>query len=299
MFKIYIPFLEFLEKAPSVKILLEGIKNHPLTELSSCEKKSDFIFLDFRHAGICGCPTYPCPYPDKTVMIDYYDGTGTFPGLEPKVLAYFKRSVVDKPPLSFRNYLKSQQVDRDIIPITYCVKEGANAWNITPLPDRPIDISVFFNPDTAGVRGKMASFIKSTFSDKYNISIGYCGASGDIGRNTIQKKYYDKILDSKIVINCNPDLYEGDWRLFEALSGAPLVMVDKMLTPAANPFIDKKHLIYYDVNNFAGLASYVDYYLSNLEEAQVIASNGYTRALTNHQAKNRIDEILSVITKKK
>jgi hypothetical protein len=299
MFKIYIPFLEFLKKAASVKILLEGIKDHPLTQLGSCEKKSDFIFLDFRHAGICGCPNYSCPYPDKTVMIDYYDGAGAFPALAPKVLAYFKRSVVEKPILAFRNYLKFQQLDREIIPISYCVKEGATAWDITPLRDRPIDISVFFNPDSAGSRGKMASFIKATFLNKYKISIGYCGASGQVGRNTIQKKYYDKILDSKIVINCNPDLYEGDWRLFEALSGAPLVMVDKMITPVVNPFVDKKHLIYYDVNNFGGLASCVDYYLNNLEEAQAIASQGYTNALTNHQAKNRIDEILSVITKKK
>ena len=68
------------------------------------------------------------------------------------------------------------------------------------------------------------------------------------------------------MINCNPDLYEWDWRLFEALSCAPLVMVDKMITPIVNPLIDKKHIIFYDRNNLEDLKANILFYLKNVDQ---------------------------------
>lgn len=46
--------------------------------------------------------------------------------------------------------------------------------------------------------------------------------------------------NSKIIVICNPDNWEGDYRLFESLSCKCLVFSDKMITPVINNFIDKK-----------------------------------------------------------
>mgnify|MGYP001288080589 CR=1 FL=1 len=46
-----------------------------------------------------------------------------------------------------------------------------------------------------------------------------------IGRNSIQMDYYEKMFHSKIVVTCNPDNWEGDYRTWEALSTGSLVFV--------------------------------------------------------------------------
>ena len=95
-------------------------------------------------------------------------------------------------------------------------------------------------------------FIKDNFSN-YNIHVGIIGKAGRVGRTTIQKPYYERMFNSKIVVTCNPKDWEGDYRTWEALSSGALVMVDKMLTPIVNPLIDKEHIIFYDKNNLDDL----------------------------------------------
>ena len=128
-----------------------------------------------------------------------------------------------------------------------------------------------------------------------NIHVGVIGYDGAIGRNTIQEPYYNKMFHSKIVVNCNPDNWEGDYRLFEAFASKALVMSDNMITPLTNPFIDKKHVIYYDRNNLNQLEECINYYLSNDELRKQIAENGYNHTIKYHKASDRINEILQVL----
>ena len=145
---------------------------------------------------------------------------------------------------------------------------------------------------TSKYRNKVTEYIKKNFNN-FNIHIGIAGCDGGIGRTTIQKKYYDKMFRSKIVITCNPHNWEGDYRLFEALATGALIFVDKMITPVINPFVNKKHLIYYDVLNLEELKKNIIYYLKNNSERNIISENGYKYACKYHRASNRIDEILS------
>ena len=107
------------------------------------------------------------------------------------------------------------------------------------------------------------------------------------------------MLNSKIVVTCNPTHWEGDWRLFEALSCSPLVMVDEMTTPVKNGFIDGEHLIYFSINKLDDLFAKIVYHLENLDNSQTIATSGYRHALKYHTAKNRMDEILEEINNAK
>ena len=287
-FKIHIPQLcagKSDLRVGSIKILLDGINAHEELELTDNESDCDFIFLDFRHQN-----KYNVRYPNKTIMIDYTDSQDLLRNIPKNILLYFKRSVVDKFPRGFCDY-----GDRQIIPISYCVKDEAMNWDISPLVNRNTDVSILFPPRTGDCRGKVAKLIQQKMSKKYKVHIGLICNAGKIGRKSIQTDYYEKILDSKIIVTVNPDRWEGDWRLFEALSCSPLVMVDRMITPVKNNFVDGEHLIYYDVDKLDDLLGKIDYYMENLDKSQTIATSGYNHTLQYHSAKDRIDEVLGEI----
>tara|TARA_Y100000593_G_scaffold83248_1_gene156757 strand:- start:242 stop:1111 length:870 start_codon:yes stop_codon:yes gene_type:complete len=274
-----------------IKILKDGVNSHDQLELVSCENDADYIFFDSRDAQD------EIKFPKKTIMIDYSDSQNLIQGIYDNVFLYFKRSVCDKFPSRLHDY-----GDKNIIPISYVVKNEATEWDIKPLNERKTDISLFCNTQEGGhmyVRSQIASFIKNNFSDKYKIHVGYVGKNGGVGRNTIQKDYYNAMLNSKIVVTCNPTHWEGDWRLFEALSCSPLVMVDEMTTPVKNGFIDGEHLIYFSINKLDDLFAKIVYHLENLDNSQTIATSGYRHALKYHTAKNRMDEILEEINNAK
>ena len=266
----------------SLKILVDGVNSHDQLELVENEEESDYIFFDFRNAG------NHVQFPQKTIMIDYSDSQKLLKGVYDKVFMNFKRSVCDKFPSRFHDY-----GDKNVIPISYIVKNEATKWDIKPLDKREIDVSVFFKPSGRHYRNQISNAIKNNFSKKYKVHTGILGECGAAGRVSIQKDYYNAMLNSKIVVTCNPQGWEGDWRLFEALSCCPLVLVDRMITPVKNKFIDGEHLIYYDVDNFEHLFRSVDYYLNRIAyDSQLIATNGKNHALQYHTAKGRMNEVL-------
>ena len=284
--KIYKIYIQNEQSQGSVKILKDGVNSHRGLELVECEYAADYIFLDFRDANT------RIKFPQKTIMIDYSDSQNLLKGIYNNVLKYFKRSVCDKFPSRLHDY-----GDKNVVPISYVVKNEVMNLDVPPLVNRQTDISIFFPARTGGERGKVAKFIKNNFRKKYKIHVGYVGKSGETGRTTIQHAYYDAMLNSKIVVTCNPSKWEGDWRLFEALSCSPLVMVDEMVTPIKNKFVNGEHLVYYNVDKLDDLQGKLDHYMENLDESQSIATTGYNHALKYHTAKNRMDEILEEINK--
>jgi spore maturation protein CgeB len=65
-----------------------------------------------------------------------------------------------------------------------------------------------------------------------------------------------------------------------------------MLTPIKNPFIHKKHLIFYNMNNLYDL---LKYYLDNNKEREEIAKNGKEYSLKYHTFVYRVEEIIEEI----
>ena len=67
--------------------------------------------------------------------------------------------------------------------------------------------------------------------------------------NNFQREYFRQLLRSKIVININPDGWEGDYRLMEALACETLVISDKMVFPGsrAHPLVNNTHLLFFEI----------------------------------------------------
>ena len=268
-------------------IIIAGVKRNQKTSLCDDSDESDYVLLDFRHLLN---DFYSITHPDKTIIIDYRDQQ--YPLFPDQSLLYFKRSIVDRRDGEFCTY------ERDVRPISYCVKDAYLELNSRFNKVRDIDIAVFFNPnenpDTATnyYRSAVTQFVKTNFND-LSTFIGIAGNNGKLGRSGFQEDYFSIMSRAKIVVTCNPDRWEGDYRLFEALSSGSLVMSDKMLTPVMNPFIHNKHLIYYDKTNLDTLAGAIRRLLIDQEKRLEIANDGYEHAMTFHTAAKRIDEVLA------
>jgi hypothetical protein len=263
-------------------ILFNGLNTNSNVSICDNLDECDYIFLDFRDFN----NNLDDRYLKKVIAIDYTDNPVHL-SWRRNCYKYFKRSVVNKDTLNFFQY------ERDVIPISYCIKNECLSFTDLDKYDRNIDVSIFFNPSNNSYRERISKFIKEKFNH-LNIHVGVIGYDGEIGRNTIQEPYYNTMFHSKIVVNCNPDYWEGDYRLFESLSSKALVMSDRMITPLTNPFIDKKHIVYYDRNNLNQLEEYINYYLLNDELRKEIAENGYNHAIKYHKASDRINEILQI-----
>ncbi len=268
-------------------IILNGIESHPKLELTADPHTADYIFFDYRHPEVLG----PCKllYPSKTVLLDYNDHPDhIYPH---DFHMYFKRSVVDKKKLTLKKY------SRDIQPLGFALKNEYVELPIIPLSERSIDVSVFFSTEfnlSGNYRTRVAQFLKERFkSSGYTVKIGTIGETGAAGRNLIQKEYVEQMLNSKLIITCNPDNWEGDWRLFEALGCGALTYVDQMIDPSPHPFLPDQHLLYYNRTNLEELYENINKSLGRLSDAQKIASRGHHHVLQHHTLKARMDEVLS------
>jgi len=296
MIKIFVPPIEKFELNENYgeinHILKDGVRLNSRTELVKSYDECDYVFVDFRHfiperTGYKGDVRNFDR--NKLIVVDYSDQQQLF---DVDCLHYFKRSSVLKGEGRFVHY------PREVRPISYCIK---NKWtDLLSEEVRDIDISVFFRTEKNRLKYGMtnrevvAEYVAEHFKDR-NIWVGIVDSDGEEGRINLNRNYVNKMLRSKIVVNCNPDDWEGDYRLFESLSCAPMVLIDKMITPAINPFENRKHLVYY--SSLSQLGNELEYYLDNDLERNLIASNGHKYALKYHKTSNRIDEILEVIGK--
>lgn len=288
--KIFVPDVRpELIQGELKNIILAGIESNSSTRLCADAEEASYIFLDFRHLENMG---YEPSHPDKTVIIDYRDNPlDTFPH---ECLLYFKRSVVDTLSRHFVAY------PREVIPIGYCVRnEYLNRQSELSI-ERDIDVAVFFDPNEspATARNKHRCRVARHIQDrsaKLNVFTGIAGDRGARGRNVFQPEYFKIMARAKIVVTCNPDRWEGDNRLFEALSSGSLVLSDSMITPVENPLADWEHLVYYDKEDLGALSDIIDALLANNGVRRHIASAGYDHAMQYHTASSRIDEIIRVL----
>lgn len=114
--------------------------------------------------------------------------------------------------------------------------------------------------------------------------------------------YLRHLRDAKIVVTCNPQFREGDYRLWEAFLSGAMVMVDTLYIPAwmNNPLRDGKHLVMYDPTNRTDFMSKLRYYSdpANVAEAEAIAYEGYEFVLRHHMPVDRVEYILDKVRSK-
>ena len=151
-------------------------------------------------------------------------------------LAYFKRSWVDK---------------RDAVPMRASGSRHARSKSYFPMPyaladeyvdsdklgdvvgARPIDVVCTLR-DKRGGRGRVLPWLKEYAAERklHDVRLGQLSSAG---RTVIDAGYLSTMRRAKVVVTCNPTGWEGDFRLFEALSSGALVMVDRMGTPYHHP----------------------------------------------------------------
>jgi hypothetical protein len=87
-------------------------------------------------------------------------------------------------------------------------------------------------------------------------------------------------------------MWEGDFRLWEAMSSGALVFVDPLMVPHPHPLLHMVHLVHFQQHNASDLIAQLDYFLSHPLEARRIARAGYLHVMTHHRTVNSIDYIL-------
>ena len=71
----------------------------------------------------------------------------------------------------------------------------------------------------------------------HSVCVSLASAAGKHGRNVLQPEYVEALSSSQIVVTCNPDGWEGDSRLGEALASeaAPAVHAQVQVLVLAIP----------------------------------------------------------------
>ena len=150
------------------------------------------------------------------------------------------------------------------------------------------------------------------YAKKHNL-VQYKGEQvNKASRTTVDPSYFNLMRSAKIIVTVNPSNWEGDFRFMEAISSGALVFVgeentfqnhvisslskcitlDHMFVPRPHPFLDKKHVIYYDSTNRSDLFFKLNYYRQRIKDARHVAISGYLHGMKYHRTASLIDYVL-------
>lgn len=107
--------------------------------------------------------------------------------------------------------------------------------------------------------------------------MGLVGSNGAIGRDNVQSGYIDALVNSQIIVTANPNDWEGDSRLGEALASGAVVLVDRMVDPPAQ-YVNGRELYYYD--SLPHLFKLLEHVISSPKKADAMADAGRQAART-------------------
>lgn len=275
---------------------LSGVrKSDDVISVVDTEEEADFVFC---HRGNPNTDWVPPTLKDqsKLVILDYTDRNNNVNFNNYGF--YFKRSVVNRtdkslsliPNLSLPNFF----------PLPFSIKyiNDKDVHEILDLSpeEKVIDVSCFFRPHQSGMRAQVAKKTQEYCKrNNLNCHIGVSGGGHESynGRENFIKGYYNIMNKSKIIVNCNPNNWEGDWRLYESLSVGSCVFVDKMLIPSDYPLQDGVHIINYTLST---LEEKLDLYLNDklLRDKISLVSQKYV--YDYHKPEDRIKYIINKIT---
>lgn len=101
--------------------------------------------------------------------------------------------------------------------------------------------------------------------------MGVVGPAGEPGRNSVQTDYLRRLTESQIVVTCNPEAWEGDSRLFEALASGALVLCDRMMQPPPGVVGNRSVVWYSSIPELIGL---LHHFIKHPHQADAIAARG-------------------------
>ncbi|MFT5573406.1 MAG: hypothetical protein ACI9FR_002341 [Cryomorphaceae bacterium] len=303
VFRIYFPLFDHVEsRSNEVRLTHDGLLAHPQVNLVDDPKSADYLIFCQNHL-VDHCPYHTQfrpikdTYKHKVIMLDYDDNPyQVYDANDFRWKLYFKRSCVDRQ--------HNQLIDYGglpILPTAYCVvddmveppEEYSGVRNIGAsclFEDEILDYPIF-----SRARAPLLEFSK-ILEAKYSfpMQVGLVSECGPIGRSRINTEYKKCLFDSKIILHANPDSWEGDARLWEALSSGALVFVDRMCQPITHPLVDGEHVIFYDLTDdgMEKLEQKVIYYLKHDDERETIGKQGRDFVLLHHRSIHRVNAII-------
>lgn len=274
----------------------EGLLLHPRITFVSTPEEADVIFYLPVSANWDRTECNKPEYKSKTVVVDEGDGAQLF---EPKGnknvqwLLYFKRSYVHRNNGLFNGYMNYLS-NLEVLPMTYTIADAYIRLTYNPFSVRDLDIVCTLrgsnhDPVRLRIRQWIEEYVKAR-----GIKNAVAGEVNAASRTVVSGEYFDFMYRAKIIVTSNPSDWEGDFRLCEAFASGALIFVDHMFVPRPNPFINHKHVIYYDNNNKTDIFEKLDYYVNRRKLTAHLAMQGYLHAMKYHRASNLIDYIFKV-----
>jgi hypothetical protein len=308
-YKIYFPLFDDIEASSNeMRLTHAGLTAHPRVALVEDPDSADYLIFCQNHlVGHCPFHTHFRPIVDrlkqKSMMLDYGDDPClAYDADDFRWALYLKRSCVDR--------LTNQVIDYGslpVLPTAYCVSDDMIEPPQGHGATRKIAVSCLFeddvidNPNFSRARGRVLRFAKQLARDHpFPMRIGAVSECGAVGRSALNPTYKACLYDSRIVLHANPDWWEGDSRLWEAVASGALVFVDRMCQPITHPLVDGVHVIFYDLTDdgMRELERRILYFLAHDGERETLARQGREFALAQHRAINRIDAILDLIERR-
>ena len=253
-------------------LIKQGLENNPRIELVEWGERFDFVFLFY--TTLKHRPDFNKMFPpDKTVFIDYHDKNYMVFDINCK--AYFKRSWVEEVNEGSYTTKRVRSWPSHFHPITLAIMDE---FIIDENLERDVALSCTIRPhERHPNRPRVLNLIK-------RMNIPGKTQVGELNQGTMKrfndadmKDYFRLLKRSRIVVTCNPGIWEGDHRTWEAFASGALVFVDRMYIPMAMPLFDEMHCIFYDLSErgLKRLREQILYYLEHRDEAAIIAHAGH------------------------
>jgi len=284
------------------RVIVQGLQDHPNIKLVSSVLDADFVIW---HS--CGwdqemIPPSEMQVPNsKLIMVDTSDPVNPTTLTDQRGrLALFKRSWVRKTEEGRRAYAFWEWKDEfmNVYPTGYAiVKEYLPLSKFNG--ERDIDVICtlrrFDGPTSP--REQTIDWMKEYKEQAKNPEKILVGELTSGGREVVDDEYQKMLNRAKIIVTANPQMWEGDSRLYEALASGALVFTDIMYTPLDHPFVHSEHVIFFDIHPFGKkeLFKKLDYYLDNARRRNQVAFRGYVHALRHHRAVNRMDSLINTV----
>ena len=144
-------------------------------------------------------------------------------------------------------------------------------------------------------RPKLIDWLKKTYRSNFQHWGG--DGLGVIRGDKLNNLYADSkiAIGDSLCINFDYPYYWSD-RVYETL-GRGGFMIHPYIKGMEEHFEDKKHLVFYEFNNFEQLKATIDYYLLHSIEREKIRIVGHEHVKNNHTYENRWKQIIEEVMK--
>jgi len=287
------------EAGRTYKMFLEGMRNNPQVERVDRHEDADWVFM--HHMAYCLGVTYDGPL-EKLVVINFRDMPKAS-SMPKGARAYFIRSWHGHERNEagfFEKIPRTPPWPDNFFPLTMCAME--DFFLADPPAERDIDVTCCLRNGFHNRRA-VRQELEAYFAGKDYVT--QFGPINDGGRNDTNEEYLRTLARSKVVVTCQPDRWEGDWRTWEAFASGALVFVDSVHLDNQDPEPDYwsttpgrgvyQHDGQTGSHRYIPIGELIERVLAG--ETQFISwrcmgIKGFDHTANFHRPSNRIDEIL-------